>query len=84
MEFHIFRTVATIFFTLLLLPFESESSSANQPLGYLYVTGELPLGWQNRELPIFEWYCSLNRLCSDAFMINSSSTARQWATTEVT
>ena len=54
MGLHFFRTVAVIFFTLLLLPFESESSSINQPLGYLYVTGELPLGWQNRELPIFD------------------------------
>lgn len=48
------RIVASIFFTLLLLPFDAVSSSSNQPLGYLYVLGELSLGWQNRELPIFD------------------------------
>lgn len=54
MEFHISRTVATIFFTLLLLPFESESSSADQPSGYLFVVEELSIDWQLRELPIFD------------------------------
>jgi hypothetical protein len=53
-EFSIFRIIVVIFFTLLLLTFESESTSVNQSTGYLYVTGELSLGWQNRELPIFD------------------------------
>lgn len=51
---NVFFFIGTLIFSLLLLPFSFASRAANQPLGFLFVEGEISADWQYRELPIFD------------------------------